>query len=245
MPTCFDTYVQKIVCSFIFFTLIFSTTLAHASLVVTGTRVIFAPGSVEATVPIRNEGKTPVLMQAWIDNGGLDDSPDNLKTPFLLTPPLSRIDPDKGQVLRVLTTDNQFAADRESVYWLNVLEIRPKPENASENSITFNYRSRIKLFYRRAGLKGIPLEKSADSLKFYQVGNKLQIKNDGPHYVTLNSTALISRDKKIEIGVGMVAPFSTLSLDITENVPVIDGIVYRYISDYGASVEQKAKLSVL
>jgi chaperone protein EcpD len=45
--------------------------------------------------------------------------------------------------------------DRESVFWLNVLEIPPKPVGKA-NHIQLTVRSRLKLFYRPAGLAGSP-----------------------------------------------------------------------------------------
>ncbi|PJI52023.1 molecular chaperone EcpD, partial [Methylobacterium radiotolerans] len=50
-------------------------------------------------------------------------------------------------------TGEPMPQDKESVFWLNVLEIPPK-DKANQNLLQMAFRSRIKLFYRPAGLKG-------------------------------------------------------------------------------------------
>ncbi|WP_250862581.1 fimbria/pilus periplasmic chaperone, partial [Caballeronia sp. INML3] len=47
-------------------------------------------------------------------------------------------------------------ADKESIFYLNVLEVPPKPtgDEASANQLQLAFRTRIKFFYRPSGLKG-------------------------------------------------------------------------------------------
>lgn len=42
------------------------------------------------------------------------------KTPFIITPPLFKLDPDKNNVLRIVNIEDTLPKDRESVYWINV-----------------------------------------------------------------------------------------------------------------------------
>lgn len=49
-----------------------------------------------------------------------------------LTPPVSRINPGAEQILRIRLTDkNSMPSDRESLWWLNVLDIPPVSETSS------------------------------------------------------------------------------------------------------------------
>ncbi|GJG93744.1 molecular chaperone [Cupriavidus pauculus] len=75
---------------------------ASASLVLTGTRVVYPAKGREVTLNLSNEGIAPALVQAWIDDGNPNAMPDDSKTPFTLTPPLFRLDPKKGQTLRII-----------------------------------------------------------------------------------------------------------------------------------------------
>ncbi|WP_251677901.1 fimbria/pilus periplasmic chaperone [Escherichia coli] len=70
-----------------------------------------------------------------------------LRPHLLLPPPINRVDPGKGQTLRVTFTDLPLPTDRESVFWLNVLEIPTRYEpKSNDNYLQVAFRTRIKLF---------------------------------------------------------------------------------------------------
>ncbi|STI15123.1 Chaperone protein lpfB precursor [Escherichia coli] len=55
------------------------------------TRVIYDGGKKEASLTVENHNKNEeFLIQSWID-----DVNGNKKTPFIITPPLFKLDPDK------------------------------------------------------------------------------------------------------------------------------------------------------
>ena len=99
---------------------------AAAAVVVDGTRVVYPAAKREVTINIRNPGATPSLVQAWLDAGDPHAKPGESKVPFVLTPPLFRIDPTKVQSLRLVYTHDPLREDRESLFWLNVLDIPPR-----------------------------------------------------------------------------------------------------------------------
>ncbi|TAI77335.1 hypothetical protein C1459_13710, partial [Klebsiella pneumoniae] len=41
---------------------------------------------------LSNNADRPALAQAWLDNGDADATPDTITTPFIITPPISRVD---------------------------------------------------------------------------------------------------------------------------------------------------------
>ncbi|MCP6324282.1 fimbria/pilus periplasmic chaperone, partial [Klebsiella pneumoniae] len=51
-------------------------------------------------------------------------------------------------------TGEALPADRESVFWLNVLDVPPQPQGEGGNFMQFAIRTRVKLFYRPVGLPG-------------------------------------------------------------------------------------------
>ncbi|WP_342310510.1 fimbria/pilus periplasmic chaperone [Burkholderia pyrrocinia] len=69
--------------------------------------------------------------------------------PFAVTPPVARIDSSKGHVENHLSR-RALPQDRESVVWINVLKVPPKPaindSDADANRLELVFRSRIKLF---------------------------------------------------------------------------------------------------
>jgi P pilus assembly chaperone PapD len=66
----------------------------------------------------------------------------------VVLPPLQRINGGQKGVARVTKTDgiNQLPQDRESLFYLSVREIPPKPDKA--NVLQLTMQSRIKLFFR-------------------------------------------------------------------------------------------------
>ncbi|EHV4506050.1 fimbria/pilus periplasmic chaperone, partial [Escherichia coli] len=137
-------FLKRIV--FIIFTI--SAYPVSANVVITGTRVIYPAGQHNVNVQLTNVGISPSLIQAWIDNGDPKAAPETIKTPFVITPPIARIDGNKGQTLRLSYTGEPLPADRESVFYLNVLDIPPNPRDKNKNYLQIAIRSRIKIFFR-------------------------------------------------------------------------------------------------
>ena len=89
---------------------------ACGSVVISGTRVIYPATEREVTVKMENKGSSPVLIQSWVDNGDQNSTPDTAKAPFLLTPPINRVNAGKGQTLRIRFTGETLPQDKESIY---------------------------------------------------------------------------------------------------------------------------------
>ncbi|ALP58412.1 fimbria/pilus periplasmic chaperone [Pseudomonas aeruginosa] len=70
--------------------------------------------------------------------------------PFITIKPLTLISPNGQQMLRVLHAGQSLPEDRESLFWLNILDIPRNPRQADTRK--FAIRQRLKLFYRPARL---------------------------------------------------------------------------------------------
>ena len=70
----------------------------------------------------------------------------------MVLPPLQRINGGQKGIARVTKTSgiNALPQDRESLFYLNVREIPPKPDKP--NVLQLAMQSRIKLFYRPAAI---------------------------------------------------------------------------------------------
>ncbi|SNY61448.1 chaperone protein EcpD [Enterobacter sp. CC120223-11] len=231
---------------FLFFlsTFILSTQ-AIASVVIHGTRVIYPSSEKEVTIRLENKGEKSSLVQTWIDKGDSSAKVSQIEVPFIILPPVSRIEPAQGQTLRITYTGNNLPKDRESVFWLNVLDIPPKPEHAAGNSIEMAFRSRIKLFYRPVELNissyDEAIEKLTWSAKPCGKTQCITINNPTPLFVTVSKIQSMSGDKVIALQAGdMISPFSAgsypLNFRLNENKLFID-----YINDFGASVRVQIK----
>jgi P pilus assembly chaperone PapD len=221
---------------------------AHASVVIAGTRVVYHGGEAEQTLRLTNNGESPALTQAWLDNGDPTAAPSTIKVPFTVSPPFARIDQGKGQTLRILYTGEPLPQDKESVFWLNVLEVPPKPSasEAEANLLQMAFRSRIKMFFRPAGLKGSAGEAPAQiSWRLIQTGEhaSLEASNPTPYHVSFATVKLVGGGKTASFDDGaMVGPGQTRDLPLAGAVAqgAATRVIYQAIDDYGGLITGEA-----
>ncbi len=221
-----------------------------ASVVIAGTRAIYQAKDRETTVKMSNEGKTPALVQAWLDDGDPKAAPSEVSVPFTITPPLSRIDPAKAQTLRIMHTGEPLPTDKESVFWLNVLEIPPKPEveSTDANMLQIAFRTRIKMFYRPMGLAGEAVEAPSKVVWRIVLDGKnavLEARNPTPYFVSYGSVELISGETVLANNDGgMIAPGETQGFPLSKNVAAPSGSKVRYqaINDWGGPIDGDSPL---
>jgi chaperone protein EcpD len=224
---------------------------AHASVVIATTRVIYHAQERETTVKLTNEGKAPALTQVWLDTGDPSAAPASIKVPFTVTPPVTRIDAGKGQTLRILYTGEALPKDKESVFWLNVLEIPPKPraEHGDTSKLQLAFRSRIKLFFRPADLKGTAEESPAQvKWRLVQSGTqpKVEAINPTAYHVSFAQFSVADGGKSATFDDGgMVGPGETKQFALKGELSSGADLKVRYqaINDYGGSIEGEVSLA--
>ncbi|MFM0311426.1 fimbria/pilus periplasmic chaperone [Paraburkholderia sp. RL17-383-BIF-A] len=223
----------------------------QASVTIGGTRVVYPLEQREVSVKLDNDSHKPSLVQVWIDDGNADAKPGEIKVPFVITPPIFRMDAKKAQTLRVMYTGESLPQDRESVYWLNVLDIPPKASAASDaNTLSLAYRTRIKVLARPDKLPGKP-EDAAAQLRWSIAasadgkGQALSVSNPTPYYVSFSEIDVESNGHTFrnEQG-GMVAPRTSAVLPMAKMNGVAAGAKVHYIaiSDYGGPITGDAAL---
>ena len=227
--------------------LMLGASLASASVILQGTRVVYPSSSKDVTIVAENTGQQPALVQAWLDNGEDLKSLDNDETPFVLTPPIFRLNPDKTQSLRIIYNKAPLPKDRESLFWLNVLEVPPTlADENNQNALRVNFRTRVKVFFRPSELSG-DVRKAASELTWglSQIGNDVNIavKNPSPYYVTLTSVAADVSGKKYEGDGKMIPPFSSgeMVLKGLKNTDGLSKVTYSFIDDKGAVITMESK----
>jgi chaperone protein EcpD len=222
-----------------------------ASVVITGTRQVYSAKQKEITVKLNNDGLAPALVQSWIDTGDVQSVPATAKAPFVLTPPLARIDPGKGQSLRLMYVGAPLPSSKESVFWLNVLEIPPKAQASESNTLQMAFRSRTKIFYRPEGLPGNPNE-AIEQVQWRVVpvsqgqGFVLEATNPSAFHVSMVGVSLVAGVERHDAEDGMVGPGETrqFALSTLKVMPVMTAQVeFNAINDYGAQVPTRRALS--
>jgi len=225
---------------------------ATAGIVVDGTRVVYPATKREVTINIRNPSTTPSLVQAWLDAGDPHAKPGESKVPFVLTPPLFRIDPTKVQSLRVVYTHDPLPKDRESLFWLNVLDIPPRAALNSDlpNQLELAFKHRMKVFFRPRGLAGSAADAPARlTWKLLSRDGKLvgiEASNPTAYHVSLIAVTAMAGSQPVHVKADMVDPFATRSFDLRDPVAAPKGTValeYWFVNDYGGDVKATGSAS--
>lgn len=198
--------------------------MGQAGVIVGGTRLIYHADKKQAALSIANPDKhTDYLIQSWVDHFlAAETDP----VPFIITPPLFRLDAEQENLLRVVYTGNDLPTDRESIYWLSVKSIAAI-ERSSENRLQIAVRSRIKLIYRPAGLARGAAD-AYKALRFTRQGERLSIHNPTPYFVSLQSVKV--GDHAISQP-GMVPPLGSHALSVPAQAT--GPVSWQAINDYG------------
>lgn len=222
---------------------------AIAGVIIDGTRVVYPATRREVTVNIRSAGETPSLVQVWLDAGDANSKPDEAKAPFVVTPPLFRLDPAKSQSLRLVYTRDPLPADRESVFWLNVLDVPPRAAANPDlpNQLELAFKHRMKVFFRPAGLKGSAATAPAQ-LKWKLVsqdGKLVGVQADNPtaFHVSLVQITLTVDGRAVIAKSDMIGPLSGATFPVGEPVQaprVATALEYTFVNDYGGNVKATA-----
>lgn len=212
---------------------------AAASVVINQTRVIYPASAKFVSVQLVNSSNNTHLVQSWIDNGDPSAAPETLKMPFALMPSVAKIAGNSGQTLKIAVHSSQHMPDdRESVYWLNVLDVPPVPEGSDDSYLQVAIRNRIKLFYRPSALPA-PDSDTAQKISVAVVQGQTCLKNDTPYYMTLpqivnwqGGTLTETRKDNLLTQTAFIAPFDCLRV----SAQVKPGGHYRitWLDDFGS-----------
>jgi len=181
---------------------------SHASLTLSTTRVVFDSDKRSVSLTVANPSDKVFAVQSWV-NTSADDT--TTAVPFVTSPLLFSIGPGKEQHVQINGLPNMLPDDRETLFYFNAQEI-PQAEADQSNVLNIAIRTRIKFFYRPAGLKQNPSERLKDlhgSLQSINGQPSLVLNNPTPFHYTFQRLEISEggRSKAID-NPGMVAPLS-------------------------------------
>ncbi|MED9196677.1 fimbrial assembly chaperone [Escherichia marmotae] len=210
-------------------------TPAWGGVYIYGTRVIYPEQKKEITVQLMNEGNRSALVQSWIDDGDTSQPPEKIHVPFVLTPPVTHVKGGEGQQLKIKKLANTLPKDRESLFFLNVLDIPPNSEkNEGKNQIKFAMQNRIKFIYRPEGIAGVD-KGSFSRLNIRPVSGGINIKNNSANWITIPE---LTGNTKVNKETLVLAPWS-------EQTVTTSSVVSQYnvtlIDDHGNYLSEKVK----
>ncbi|MGX5028958.1 fimbrial biogenesis chaperone [Enterobacter asburiae] len=206
-----------------------------ASVILKGNRIIYSAAAKEKVVEFMNDGDTPMLVQVWMDVNNPHSTPETADAPFIATPQIFRMNTNAGQALRLKYTGQPLPDDRESLFWLNYLQFPAiKAADTERNRLSLVVKSRLKIFYRPAGLKGEANQAPA-ALRLIRQGRSLSLTNPTPWHINVRNAVLKRGDKTIDIGEPItLPPFGSTRWPLPETQAT--SMTLYAINDYGTAV---------
>lgn len=237
--------------------------LVIAGVIPENSRIIFhAKNALQSSVLV-NTNPYPVVAQLWVDEGELNTDPEQAVSPFVVTPVISRMDPLKINEMKLIFSGekNSLPADRESLFWLNILEVPPVNKNpATENEVTLSMLTQVKILYRPESLETNSHELLAklDALTFSaKKVNKnvlaLTVNNPTQYVASLAAVSLLSQSGGSTVRSNptgtpnfTLLPKSTNTFQFEHIQPSagIDEIEYFLIDDSGKFFQRRQHVSV-
>lgn len=200
------------------------------------TRVIYDPASSGATLTVLNDHEYPILVQSEVLAENQKD-----RAPFVVTPPLFRLDGLQSSRLRIVRTGGTFAEDRESLQWLCVKGIPPKEDDKwAEDAkgkkadrvslqVQFSVSSCIKLLIRPSAVKGHP-DDVAGKVEWHKAGNKLTGNNPTPFYINLQELKVGGKAVR---NLHYIPPYSSYEYELPAGAS--GKVQWKVITDYGGT----------
>lgn len=189
----------------------YSQAVLAAGFGINATRLIFPQDAGNISVSVRNT--QPAL--SYLVQTALSKTQNGRETtPFTVTPPLFRLEPNSVNQIRITGDGAALPKDRESVFYFHATAIPAsktpvanQPTTGVQGAAQFGVGSIIKLFYRPAGLASTSTA-AQKSLQFAKVNNGLQVNNPSPYFVNLAGLTFAGQPIKLETPEAlMIAPF--------------------------------------
>ncbi|EEQ3001150.1 fimbrial chaperone [Escherichia coli] len=183
-----------------------------AAFVLNGTRFIYEEGKKNVSFEVTNNADKTYGGQVWIDNTNQSSG-----VYMVPQPPFFKVGAKQKQIIRIMNTDSNLPKNRESLFWLNVQEVPPKPEvkDGEGSVLAIAMNTRVKLIYRPASLKD-GRKDAEKQLKLEQRGSNTWLKNPTPYYMAIVDIKIsgksVSLDKSTLAELSQLKPFSEISL---------------------------------
>ncbi len=108
---------------------------------------------------------------------------------------------------------NNLPHNKESLFYLNVLDILQTTHKMQKNKIKLALQNRIKLLWRPSGIA--PVDKKPFSIKYQKKNNAISINNETANWITV--TTIKAQNVKVNNESILLPPFSNndITLKIT------------------------------
>lgn len=184
---------------------------AMAAFVLNGTRFIYEEGRKNISFEVTNQADETFGGQVWIDN----TNQENATVYMIPAPPFFKVRPKEKQTIRIMKTDTILPSNRESLFWLNVQEIPPKPKETEGNVLALAINTRVKLIYRPKDL--VNNRRNAEqNMRIVHRGSEDYLVNPTPYYFAVTGIKVNGQPLKLNNNVvnnlSLLAPQSEVAL---------------------------------
>ncbi|WP_082629539.1 fimbrial biogenesis chaperone [Pseudomonas paralactis] len=201
------------------------------------TRFVLNAKDKQKSITVVNTGNETVLAQITLDQGNGEQNLHDLS--MALSRHLLKLVAGDRQSVEIFYQGTGLPQDRESYFLLSVTDIPQIPEQA--NLLQVALRHRLKFLFRP--LLSMRVEDAFTKLYWTQLSRSenagLKAHNDSPYYLTLTDISLYGQQGQIcggKVAHFMVAPFSTLDVNVITCVEPVSKITGVLVTDDGSEI---------
>lgn len=207
----------------------------HTSIEINKDKFIFIESKNQEVIEIKNNTNSDYFIQSWISHY---DESNNTDLPFMITPPLFKIEKDETYFLKIFKTEEIEKKEQETLYKINIRRI-PSLSDSDDNTnlLHISMNSIYNLIYRPISIEknAVDAYKKIEFLK--NKNNEFIVNNPTPYFITLlkvNSDGVVFIEKSKTI-----PPFKKYN---TKKIIKKQGLIkWKTIDQYGVEINATDK----
>ncbi|EPL0836689.1 fimbrial biogenesis chaperone [Klebsiella aerogenes] len=206
-------------------------------------RLIFPSSSHAISLTINNHGKD-AQKDLYLVQANVSKDPDQKeRAPFIVTPPLFRLEANSENEMRIMPAGAALPNDRESVFYFSATVIPSTPEagKTGVSQVTFATRTILKMFWRPSEIS-MTQQASTELVKFIRTDGAVVVQNPTPYYQSFAYLAFDGQEYNLDKGESMVPPFGELHFPHAGSV---SQVTWQVMNDYGGTTAKKTQPVVL
>ncbi|WIV86800.1 fimbrial biogenesis chaperone [Proteus appendicitidis] len=207
----------------------------HTSIEINKDKFIFIESKNQEVIEIKNNTNSDYFIQSWISHY---DESNNTDLPFMITPPLFKIEKDETYFLKIFKTEEIEKKEQETLYKINIKRIPSlSDQDDNTNLLHISMNSIYNLIYRPISIE----KNAADAYKKIEFlknkNDEFIVNNPTPYFITLlkvNSDGVVFIEKNKTI-----PPFKKYN---TKKIIKKQGLIkWKTIDQYGVEINATDK----
>ncbi|HGN9136508.1 TPA: molecular chaperone, partial [Providencia stuartii] len=173
------------------------------------TRIIYNQGESSTSIGARNNTDINYLARFLVTKN-VDGTKSD--TPFMVTPPLIKVDSGKSQEVKIHIKPNNLPTDRESVFYFSATMIPATNGPINGTMLNIGYNNVIKLFYRPKNLS-ISQKEASEKLSIESTSTGIKVINNSPYFISFSKLSVngVKIDLSMKKRNTMIAPFDSFN----------------------------------